>query len=60
MFIDGNKEENANGAAIWLDGPETTLNNDFRHRPSLNPCKMYPRAFFHVLAASIFIFYFLL
>lgn len=28
MFIDGNKEENANGSSIWLDAAETTWNNN--------------------------------
>lgn len=36
MFIDGNKEENANGAAIWLDGPETMQNNNFLSQANYN------------------------
>ena len=41
MFIDGNKEENANGWAIWLDGHETVENNNFpRHQQTITPCRI--------------------
>lgn len=49
MFIDGNKEENANGSAIWLDSPETMQNNN--HEPNITSAEFYMRISVHSISA---------
>lgn len=53
MFIDGNKEENANGAAIWLDGPETIQNNNFLSQANYNLWDFYTRISIYMSAAIV-------